>query len=365
MSGRCHGYFCKTATDNLPCLNVTVNIRLPAEWEPQSAIMLTWPHSATDWQTWLDEVEPVYIEITRQVSFHEKIIIACHDKTHKTHIETLLSQQGISVDKYRLYIAPSNDSWARDHGPITVMTGQQPRLLDFTFNGWGNKYPADLDNRITSTLYEEGAFGKTPYKEIDFVLEGGSIETDGKGTLLTTVSCLLSKQRNPGLGKKEIETKLTEYLGANHIIWIQHGQLPGDDTDGHIDTLVRFANDETILYVASDDTDDPDFASLKLMAEELQGLTKMNGTPYKLVPLPSPVITNAGGNYLPASYANFLIINNAVLVPIYGMDTDEGVIKIFKECFVDRKIIPVNCRPLIQQYGSLHCITMHLPQGVI
>jgi agmatine deiminase len=342
-----------------------VKIRLPAEWEPQSAIMLTWPHPATDWQPWLDEVEPVYIEIIRQVCVYEKVIIACHDQTSKTHIQALLSKQGISVDNLRLYIAPSNDSWSRDHGPITVMAAQQPRLLDFTFNGWGNKYPSDLDNRITATLYEAGAFGKTSCQKINFILEGGSIETDGKGTLLTTVSCLLSKQRNPGLEKKEIEATLSEHLGVNHFIWLHHGQLTGDDTDGHIDTLVRLTNDETILYVTSDDTDDPNFAALNLMAKELQGLTQANGKPYKLVPLPSPVITNAEGNYLPASYANFLIINNAVLVPIYGMESDAGVIKIFKECFADRKIIPVNCMPLIQQYGSLHCITMHLPQGVI
>jgi agmatine deiminase len=245
------------------------------------------------------------------------------------------------------------------------MAGQQPRLLDFTFNGWGNKYPADLDNRITTTLYKAGAFGKTPCQGIDFILEGGSIETDGQGTLMTTVSCLLSKHRNPGLGKKEIEAKLSEFLGADNIIWIHHGQLAGDDTDGHIDTLARFANDETILYVTSNESDDPNFASLNRMEEELQGLTKKNGKPYKLVSLPSPVITNAEGNYLPASYANFLIINHAVLVPVYGLETDAGVIKIFKECFVNRKIIPVNCRPLIQQYGSLHCITMHLPQGVV
>lgn len=365
MSGGCCGYFGKTATNYLPCLNSTVNIRLPAEWEPQSAIMLTWPHPATDWEPWLDAVEPVYIEITQQVSIHEKIIIACHDQMHKTHIETLLSQHGITVDEYQLFIAPSNDSWARDHGPITLLANQEPRLLDFTFNGWGNKYPAELDNRITSVLYKAGAFGKAQYQKIDFVLEGGSIETDGQGTLLTTASCLLSQQRNPGLDKIEIEKKLSNYLGVERIIWIYNGQLLGDDTDGHIDTLARFANPETILYVSSDDMDDPNFISLKLLAEELEALTQIDGNPYKLVPLPSPVISNTDGSYLPASYANFLIINNAVLVPVYGVEYDEEVLKIFRECFVNRKIIPVNCRPLIQQYGSLHCITMHLPQGVV
>ena len=342
-----------------------MNIRLPAEWESQSAVMLTWPHPATDWQPWLHEIEPVYSEIAMQISQYEKIIIACHDPDHKDHVEGLLSQQTIPAAQYRLYIASSNDSWARDHGPITVMTDGKSVLLDFIFNGWGNKYPADLDNRITSTLQKAGAFGKTSSRQIDFVLEGGSIETDGQGTLLTTTSCLLSEQRNHGLNKNDIETRLTEYLGVDRIIWFHRGQLLGDDTGGHIDTLIRFADPETILYIAPDDTDDPNFESLKKMSEELMHLKQKNGTPYRLVPLPSPVIKNNGGDYLPASYANFLIINQAVLVPLYGIETDQTVLNIFKNCFVDRKIIGINCRPLIEQFGSLHCITMHLPEGVV
>lgn len=342
-----------------------MNIRLPAEWESQSAVMLTWPHPDTDWQPWLNIVEPVYVEITRQIGSHEKIIIACHDSDHKDHVETLLLQQNIPLAQFRLYIAPSNDSWARDHGPITILADGKPELLDFTFNGWGNKFPADLDNRITSTLHQAGAFGKTPYRRIEFILEGGSIETDGDGTVLTTTSCLLSEQRNHGLNKNDIETRLNEYLSVDRIIWFHHGQLLGDDTDGHIDTLIRFADPETIFYVASDDSNDPNFESLRQMSEEVKLLKQKNGKPYQLVPLPSPVIKNNDGDYLPASYANFLIINNAVLVPMYGVKTDDQIIKTFSEYFVDRRVIAINCRPLIEQYGSLHCITMHLPEGVV
>jgi agmatine/peptidylarginine deiminase len=342
-----------------------MTIRLPAEWEPQSAIMLTWPHPATDWQPWLHDVEPVYTEISRQISRYEKIIIVCHDADHRVHVGGLLCQAGIPAEQYRLYIAPSNDTWARDHGPVTVLADGKPVLLDFTFNGWGNKYPAELDNRITATLHQAGAFGKTSLRTFDFVLEGGSIETDGQGTLLTTASCLLSARRNHGMGKSGIEARLTEYLGADRILWFHHGQLPGDDTDGHIDTLIRFADPETLLYAAANDKNDPDFESLRLMPEELKQLRQKNGKPYRLVALPSPVIRNDNGDYLPASYVNFLIINHAVLVPVYGVRTDEQAINTFSECFVDRQVIAINCRPLIEQYGSLHCITMQFPEGVV
>lgn len=342
-----------------------MSIRLPAEWELQSGIMLTWPHAGTDWRPYLADVEPVYIEIARQVGEFEPVIIACHDESVKARIMALMQQHRVSPDKLRLCVAPSNDSWARDHGPITVLDHDKPRLLDFTFNGWGNKYRADLDNRITGRMHVAGVFGDTPMQSADFVLEGGSIETDGQGTLLTTDSCLLSVQRNPGLTREEIEHRLRGYLHVERIIWFQHGQLLGDDTDGHIDTLIRFASPDTLLYVACDDPDDPNHPALALMAAELAGLKQPDGRPYRLVPLPSPLITNDGGEVLPASYANFLIINHAVLVPVYGVPPDQAALEIFKECFDDRKIIAVNCRPLIQQYGSLHCITMQFPQGVI
>lgn len=327
--------------------------------------MLTWPHPATDWRPWLHEVEPVYVEITRHTGVHEVVIIVCHDAAHKTHVAELLSQQGIPSGHSRLYIAPSNDSWARDHGPLTVLADGQPRLLDFTFNGWGNKYAAELDNRITATLHAAGAFGTTPCRKIDFVLEGGSIETDGRGTLLTTASCLLSGQRNTGMSRQEIEEKISEYLGATRIIWLAHGQLLGDDTDGHIDTLVRFVNEHTLMYATTDNPDNPNYTALTLMEKELRSLTRTNGEPYHLVPLPSPAITNKDGAWLPASYANFLIINDTVLLPVYGVDTDETAIHRFREYFADREIIAINCRPLLEQFGSLHCISMHLPAGVI
>ncbi len=342
-----------------------MTLRLPAEWEPQSGVMLTWPHAATDWLPYLNEVEPVYIEITRTITQYEKVIVVCHDTALKSHVENVLKKNHVDTGRCHLYIAPSNDSWARDHGPITLLDNQQPHLLDFVFNGWGNKYKAELDNQISKRLHEAGAFGHNPLKSIDFVLEGGSIETDGTGTLLTTTSCLLSSQRNSGLTQIQIEQKLREYLQVDRVLWLEHGQLQGDDTDGHIDTIVRFANPDTLIYVASDNTNDPNHAELSAMHAELLRLKQRNGQPYNLISVPSPVITNDEGDTLPASYVNFLIINDAVLVPVYGVNTDKTALKIIGECFADRQVISINCRPLVQQFGSLHCITMHFLRGVI
>jgi agmatine deiminase len=342
-----------------------VTFRLPAEWEPQAGLMLTWPHDKTDWTTILDTVEPVFVEIARHVSQFQAVMIVCRDNEHRKHVTGLLEKTGSGCNNCYFYLAASNDSWARDHGPVTVLNNGAPELLDFTFNGWGNKYSADLDNQITSVLYNTHAFNDIPLKKIEFVLEGGSIETDGRGTLLTTASCLLSPQRNPGLTRNEIEDKLKEYLHVQRIIWLDNSPLQGDDTDGHIDTLVRFADAETMMYVASNNPVDPNYQSLTLMENKLKDIKQINGKPYHLIPLPSIIIKNDEGQHLPASYANFLITNDMVLVPAYSVRTDAEVTEIFKKCFADRKIISINCSALIQQLGSLHCITMHLPQGVI
>jgi agmatine deiminase len=342
-----------------------MNIRLPAEWEPQSGLMLTWPHPDTDWHPVMHEVEPVFVEITVAASRRQTVIIACHDQAHTQYVGELLTARGVPPAGYRLYLAPSNDSWARDHGPIGTWCDHRPQLLDFTFNGWGNKYSADLDNRITSRLHQAGAFGHTPLQAIDFVLEGGSIETDGQGTLLTTSTCLLSPRRNPGLKKPEIENRLRQYLNVHRILWLEHGHLQGDDTDGHIDTLARFSDPETILYVSSSEPSDPNYASLQRMAEELKQLVRNDGQPYFLVPLPSPVIRDHEGQCLPASYANFLLINDAVLVPLYDIAMDNLALEVFSRSFAQREIIGINCRPLIQQFGSLHCVTMQFPAGIV
>jgi len=340
--------------------------RLPAEWEPQDGVLLTWPHAATDWCERLDEVEQVYVEIAAAVTRYEAVLIACHNPAHRDHVASLLQSSGIRNDRCRLAQAASNDSWARDHGPITVINNNFPLLLDFKFNGWGDKYPYDLDNAITRRLAAAGHFGATEVDAIDLVLEGGGIESDGNGTLLTTSSCLLAPTRNQHLSDRQIEDRLHQLLGVERFLWLHHGRLQGDDTDGHIDTLARFCNQQTIAYVSCDDTADPHFEEFAKMAEELNTFRDVHGHPYRLVPLPWPSPKyDHEGRRLPATYANFLVINGAVLVPTYGDAADRDALDVLRGCFWDRDIIGIDCSALIRQNGSLHCVTMQLPRGVL
>lgn len=339
---------------------------LPAEWEPQDGVLLTWPHAHSDWAPLLPEVEPVFIEIARQIALREQVIISCYHDAHVDHVRRRLEQAGVNLKRAHLYIVPSNDTWVRDHGPITVYQNNVPTLLDFTFNGWGGKFKADLDNQVTRHLHSLGAFGVTAMQTLDMVLEGGGIETDGAGSLLTTESCLLSPQRNPNLNKHQIEECLKTLLGMERVLWLKHGQLAGDDTDGHIDTLARFCDEQTITYVACDDPRDEHYVELQAMQAELKALRTREGKPYRLVPLPWPQAKfSDDGKRLPASYANFLIINGAVLAPTYDDPADAEVLVRLRTCFPDREVIDIPCLSLIKQYGSLHCVTMQLPAGVL
>ena len=338
---------------------------LPPEWVPQQAVLLTWPHPESDWQPILDRVEPVFVAIGRAVSQHEELIVSCLNDAHMEHVEKLLKHGGADMDKVSLFPVPSNDSWVRDHGPITVMRNGQRILLDYQFNGWGNKYEAGLDNRLSIRLHEMGAFHGLPMETQALILEGGSIEVDSRGTLLTTTECLLSPERNPQYSRTEIEELLKGQLGVERILWLEHGQLIGDDTDGHVDTLARFCDDRTIAYVSCDDELDLHFASLKAMEQELKQLTDAEGSPYRLVPLPLPAAQyDDDGQRLPATYANFLIINDAVLLPTYADPLDAIAIERLAECFPEREIIAIDARALIHQFGSIHCVTMQLPAAM-
>lgn len=328
--------------------------------------MLTWPHEGGDWAARLPEVEPVFIDITHHIVAHELALIVCRDAAHQTHIQTLFKQADVSLENIRLAIAPSDDAWARDHGPLGVSCQNQPRLLNYQFNGWGGKYNSTQDNAINRTLSSARSFGDTPMESISMVLEGGGIEVDGTGTLMTTEHCLLSPTRNPDLSREQIEKQLGEYLGINRFLWLKHGELAGDDTDGHIDTLARFCDPETITYIHCDDPQDEHYPDLQMMKQELQSFRTANGKPYKLVALPMPrAVYDGSGNRLPATYANFLIINNAVLVPTYQDANDQQALEILRSCFPDREVIGIDCLPLVQQYGSLHCLTLQLPTGVL
>lgn len=339
---------------------VTAHRRLPAEWESQSAVQLTFPHEETDWAGMLDDVLPCFVRIAECISRFEKVLIVCRDADAAKNILTNAVQENLVFVE-----CDSNDTWARDHGGITIFENGKPVILDFVFNGWGLKFPADKDNRITRHLYNEGVFNAA-IEHGGIVLEGGGIESDGQGTLLTTAECMLSPNRNPHLDKAQIEQHLKSCFGLDRVLWLHHGYLAGDDTDSHIDTLARFCNPGTIAYIRCDDPADEHFHALQQMEAELQAFRKSDGTPYRLVPFPWPdACYDAEGHRLPATYANFLIINRAVLVPIYRVPQDAEALRIFRGIFPDREIIGIDCRPLILQHGSLHCVTMQYPEGVI
>ena len=335
--------------------------RLPAEWEPQSGILIAWPHAATDWAESIDEVESVYTHIVATIIRFQTCVIATPEPEHVRHY---LAEAGVSCERIRLHAIPTNDTWTRDFGPITVYDEQKPVLLDYVFNGWGMKFDNNLDNQATRLLHELGAFGTIDCQPIDLVLEGGSIESDGEGTLLTTTECLLNPNRNPDLDKANVEQHLREQLGAERILWLENGYLAGDDTDSHIDTLARLCLDNTILYQACDDATDEHFSALDLMRAELHSFRTKAGSPYQLIPLPWPRAQYEDGQRLPATYANFLIINGAVLVPIYNDPNDQKALDAVARAFPAREIIGVDCSTLIRQHGSLHCMTMHIPEGV-
>ncbi|MDR2692265.1 MAG: agmatine deiminase family protein [Dysgonamonadaceae bacterium] len=342
--------------------NATFTLQLPAEWETQSGVMLTWPHRATDWKLYLDEAVACFVAIARAIAGREKLLIVC---ASAGKVKAALG----NIDESRIIFReiPSNDTWARDHGPISVRVNGRPCIYDFAFNGWGLKFPATYDNQITKNLFESKAFSsRTIYQDmLHIVLEGGSIESDGEGTLLTTSRCLLSKNRNSYETKAEIAGYFRQIFGLKRILWLDRGYLAGDDTDGHIDTLARFCDPRTIAYVQCTDETDEHFRALSQMERELQKFKTSDGKPYRLIPLPAAEAVYEDGYRLPASYANFLIINGAVLMPCYNSYLDEIACMQLQQAFPDREIIAIDCCPLIKQRGSLHCVTMQLPEGFL
>lgn len=333
-----------------------------AEWYPQSGVQLTWPHADTDWAGNLEEVTQCFTTIAKEILCREKLLIVCPHKDDALKHFSADERKNLILSEQK-----SNDTWARDHGAISVFANGIPTLLDFGFNGWGLKFAANHDNQITRNLFEQQFFRpEIAYEsKINFILEGGSIESDGQGTLLTTSQCLLAPNRNQPMSQSEIEDYLKETLGANRVLWLNHGYLAGDDTDSHIDTLARFCDPRTIAYVQCDDETDEHFHELKRMEEELKSFRTADGEPYRLIPLPMAETVIFDGERLPATYANFLIINGAVLLPFYHSEKDSEAKKQLQTAFPDREIIGIDCRPLIKQHGSLHCVTMQFPEGFL
>lgn len=338
--------------------------RLPAEWERQSGVMLTWPHEDSDWAERLDRVYPVFAQIGAAVSNHEVLLSVCHSAVHREQVRDRLLDAGARPERLRFALADSDDTWARDHGPLTTVHGGEPLLNDFRFNGWGGKFAAERDTLISHTVHAHGGFADAAIDVRDFVLEGGAVETDGAGTLLATRSSVITDTRNPGLDQAAIERLLRGWLGFDRFLWLDHGDVSGDDTDGHVDTLARFADHETILYATAPEGD-ADHTELDAMARQLASFRTREGQPYRLLALPFPgVHRDADGRRLPATYANFLVINGAVLLPVYGVVEDGAAIAIVQSAFPGRTVVPIDCREVIVQNGSLHCLTMQFPEGL-
>lgn len=342
-----------------------MKLRMPSEWQPQDAILITWPHEHSAWQTLLPTVEGTYIELVSVISHSQDVLIQLHHSVNMEAVVAKLQNVDANLSHCHFIACDSNDTWARDHGPISVLADETPKLLNFTFNGWGNKFAASLDNQLNTRMHDQGVFN-VEMLNIDWVLEGGSLEVDDDGVLMTTSTCLLNPNRNPTLNQPQIEEMLEKYLGVEKVLWLEHGDIEGDDTDAHIDTLARFAPNNTIVFQGCQDADDSHFESLNAMKRQLEGFSTLAGEPYRLVELPLPSAVYAeDGHRLPATYANFLITNERVIVPFYNDKNDQEALRLIQEAIPDRVAIGINALPLIEEHGSIHCITMQLLSGTI
>ena len=340
------------------------------EWSPQSGVLLAWPHEGTDWARDLEAAEAAWTALAAAIAGFEPVLVICADAAHRRHVRQRLAAAGVTPDRLRLVEHRVDDTWTRDYGPLCVAEAGRVRLVDFAFNGWGGKFPAARDDAASRRLHAAGCFGDTPLERVELVLEGGALDTDGAGTALTTRSCLLNPNRAlPGGAppdKPLLETRLRTHLGLRRVIWLEHGRLAGDDTDGHVDMLALFCSPAVVAHAACDRAADEHHAPLARMAEELARALADGPRPVRLVPLPLPApVRDEDGRRLPATYVNFLILNGAVLVPAYGDPADELALRRLRGCFPGRRVIPVDCRVLIRQGGGLHCAALQLARGVL
>lgn len=335
-------------------------IVFPPEWYPQDRIEMAWPDVHTDWVDILQEVRECYVEIAKHIMKQVPLLLLCTNKE-----EVLLYFEDTDTHNLLLVELPYNDTWVRDYGGITVFKDGKPQIYDFTFNGWGLKFASSKDNYTNRLLKERGIFGETSLiNKKNTVLEGGSIEVDGAGTLMTTTSCLLSPYRNAENSKDQLNELLKNSFGVSNIIWLSQGAIVGDDTDGHIDTLARFAPNNCIVYCKSYDMSDEHCNDLMKMEREIKMARNAMGKKYNLCPVPLPSAVFDGEDRLPATYVNYLILNEKVLVPIYGVQEDSVALEAIGDAYPGYKIVGINCVSLVKQHGSLHCVTMNYPKGV-
>lgn len=333
------------------------------EWTPQDSILMALPSSNTDWDYILDEALDQYRRIIKTFTDENvKVVLLCHDEKDAREILSGCNQNNI------IYIeCEYNDTWTRDYGPLTVIRHDRLRALDFGFNGWGLKFASNKDNLVNLQLKDKFVILPTTYRnQRDFILEGGSVETDGEGTLLTTSKCICSPNRNGGLSKQEAETELQRRLGVSHVLFLDYGTLDGDDTDSHIDTLARIAPENLILFTGCRNMNDSHFEEFLKMRAQLTMFRNAQGEPFNLLELPMPdPIYDENGERLPATYANYLVTDRAIFMPTYNQPlTDSLAMQTVKIAFPDHKIIGIDCTTLIKQHGSLHCATMQIPNNL-
>jgi agmatine/peptidylarginine deiminase len=339
-----------------------VSLRLPAEWEPQAGVIIAWPHADTDWGPRLARIERAYVGLAAAIARFEPLVVCVADAAVRSRATTLLAAAGVANERLRFVEIPYDDTWLRDSGPLTLAAAGRFQLLDFRFTGWGGKYEGGRDDRLVETLHARGLFGHATHRRIDWALEGGAIEVDGKGSLLTTWRCL--HQRHPQMSRTEMDALLRDAFAVERVLWLEHGYLEGDDTDAHIDTLARYAPDDAIVLQTCDDPADPHHAELSRMREEIAALRTLDGRPYRLHELPWARAIVDGGRRLAASYANYLVVDGGVVMPAYGDPSDATAARVIAAAHPGREVVAVDARELIWQNGSVHCLTMQLPAGV-
>lgn len=340
------------------------SFRLAPEWARQDAVILIWPHSNSDWLGQLDAIEKTYSELSRYISEHQKLILIAYDQNHSQYIDEKLSLQKIKLENIQILAIPTNDTWIRDYGPVIVEAGSKLTVLDFVFNAWGNKYSADKDNAFNQLLMQTLDI-TSPLEKINTVFEAGNLDINSKGTLLCSSSCFQRKTSSQHIQLNDLEKDFNHWFGCERVLWINNVILHGDDTDGHIDTLARHCDDDIIAYSAPANRSDPNYDALSSLSNQLKNYKTSESTSYELVPLPSPKPIFYDGLQLPATYSNFLIINEYVLVPVFGNKQDDDALKIIDDLFPTREIIDIESNALIQQYGGIHCASMQIPQGFL
>jgi agmatine/peptidylarginine deiminase len=338
-------------------------MRLPAEWEPQAGVIIAWPHLDTDWAARLPRIERAYLALAAAIARFEPVVVCVADAALHSRAATLLGEAGVDAARLRFVEVGYDDTWLRDSGPLTLCGADGFQLLDFRFTGWGGKFEGSRDDALVAALIERGVFVPSAHRRIDWALEGGAIESDGRGTLLTTWQCL--HQRHPHATRAQIDALLRDAFGADRVLWLDSGYLQGDDTDAHVDTLARFAPGDAIVFQACDDPADPHHGELLRMRAEIEALRTREGAPYRLHPLPWPRAIVDEGRRLASSYANYLLVNGAVLMPAYGDPADAGAAEVLAAAHPGREVVPLDARELIWQNGSVHCLTMQLPEGLL